>query len=53
MAATARPVPMMLMAMPASPQNSSSLMMQPERPVVSLYEFARKSKLYRPTLAAS
>jgi hypothetical protein len=53
MAATANDVPMIAMAMPASPQKSSSLAMQPDRPVVSPYALARKSKPYSPTLAAS
>ena len=43
-AATARPVPMIAMPMPASPQNSSSLTIGICRPVGSAKNWARHSK---------
>ena len=53
MAATASVVPMIDMAIPASPQNSSSLTIGIRIPLASNQNDARPSRLYRPILAAS
>src|SRR5437763_486327 len=52
MAATASPVPRIDIAIPASPQNSSSLAIGRDRPVGSAQQVARNSKPYSPIFAA-
>src|SRR3954454_25998 len=52
-AAAARPVPMIAMPMPASPQNSSCWTMGSDRPLASPANCCIDSKPYRPIFAAS